>query len=258
MAGWYRETNKSWGSCVSQSCSEVSSRHCIYNCNISVPTILMIASFFFSINWGIVNLQHSVSFKCTAKWFRFFSVIGYYYKILSIVSVLHSRSLFIYFVHSSVNLLIPKLLTCPSSHFPPFLCLWVYFYFITKFTCIIFFRFHKWVISFSCYESNSDRERQLSAGFFLLRQRGNGSWSWSSTWIQTLIFPVPNWLSWASYVSTLLLHLLNGQLIPHAPVCVSVCVCSLSNYNNFKLTAHNYDLVLLLLIKLQSNKLRSI
>ena len=162
------------------------SHHCIYNCNISVLTVLMIDSFFFLINWGIVNLQYSVSFKCTAKWFRFFSVIGYYYKILSIVSVLHSRSLlFIYFVHSSVNLLIPKLLMYPSSHFPPFLCLWVYFYFVTKFTCIIFFRFHKWVILFSYYESNSDRERQLSAGCFLLRHRGIGSWSWSGTWIQT-------------------------------------------------------------------------
>ena len=183
MAGWCRETR--WSSCVSQSRSEV-----------SVIIAYIIATFqslqywwlilFFLINWGIVNLQYSVSFKCTAKWFRFFSVIGYYYKILSIVSVLHSRSLlFIYFVHSSVNLLIPKLLMYPSSHFPPFLCLWVYFYFVTKFTCIIFFRFHKWVILFSYYESNSDRERQLSAGCFLLRHRGIGSWSWSGTWIQT-------------------------------------------------------------------------
>ena len=53
---------------------------------------LLLCVFF---NWSIVDLHHCFSFKWTAKWFTytyihiyfsFFSLIGYYYKMLSIVS----------------------------------------------------------------------------------------------------------------------------------------------------------------------------
>ena len=83
---------------------------------------------FFFFNWSIVDLQCCVNFRCTAQsfsyvyvciyvcvclyiyafFFRFFSLIGYY-KILRSFPVLYDRSLLvIYFIYSSVYMLIPN------------------------------------------------------------------------------------------------------------------------------------------------------
>ena len=69
---------------------------------------------FFFFNWSLVDLQCSVSFRRTVKWFiyiLFFFIFFHmvYYKILNIVAVLYSRTLwFIYFMCGTLYLLIPN------------------------------------------------------------------------------------------------------------------------------------------------------
>ena len=93
--------------------------------------LLCLKNYLFIYYWSLVGLQCFVSFRCTAKWFReihifiylfffrFFSLIGYY-KIWSRVLVLYSMSLLvIYFIYSSVYMLIPhSSFTHPHPH-PP-------------------------------------------------------------------------------------------------------------------------------------------
>ena len=95
-------------------------------------TTLLCLSDVFSIFYFILEHSWFTMFcsRCTTKWVsctytyihffsRFFSHLGYY-RVLSKVSCAISRSLFIYFLYSSVYMLIPKCLifkSPPNPHF---------------------------------------------------------------------------------------------------------------------------------------------
>ena len=88
--------------------------------NSSVPGYLFcvisglfwIASFLYFLNWGIVDLQCCVTFRCAVQWFSyiyiysfliFFSPIGYY-KILSIVLCAIQQVLVDYVLYTIISI----------------------------------------------------------------------------------------------------------------------------------------------------------
>ena len=93
--------------------------------------------FFF--NWSLVDLQCYVSFRCTAKWFiyiLFFFIFFHmvYYKILNIVAVLYSRTLwFICFMYGTLYLLIPNSQFIPPPPLSPLVTVSLFTMFVSLF-----------------------------------------------------------------------------------------------------------------------------